>query len=215
MTDKDLTTLCSHLARLSAGELCALESSRLLPPLRPRTPRNIHQDTVSELRRLLEAIRSRDERLQRVASIYCWLIFHNRLPSWFLYRIDPSAVDTTGYHLHKRAEAFINKSSSRTKLVCMSNLSGRFATVMSTDPDSRQQDQHSVIVMYVWNQLPYMAVCISGMLSVENFGLLSTHVLNRDHEDLLVGFYADFNGAFAAACSDVLRVRGRKRPPGQ
>ncbi|KAH6923760.1 hypothetical protein HPB50_005954 [Hyalomma asiaticum] len=210
MTEKDLDTLCAHIAQLPMEELTALESSGLLPPLQPANPGN-HQETVAEIRRTLECIPSKEARIHLIASIYCWLITHNRLSSWFLYRLDDTTVDITGCNLLKRVGALITPRCSDTNLVCIGNASGCVGTVMAIDPASRRDDQHTVLGMYVWNYIPYMAVCISCLLSVEGYGDLFTLVFDRGHSDCLVGYYPDFDGAFAAACRHLLRAHDPDR----
>lgn len=210
MTDKDLKRLCYHLNQLSAEELRRLENANLIPSLRLRWETE-HQAVIGDIRSALEASDSRKQRLQHLASLYCWLIPQNRLRSWFLYRLESIAVVTQDFTIHKRMAGLMSTRSSDTAAVYMSSESGRYASIVTTDPESGTQE-HSVLCLYIWDKLPYLAVCISGLLNLTHFKYFLTATLLRDHEELLVGFYADFDSAFVAACNDVLFERQVHRP---
>lgn len=205
MTDKDLKTLCSHLNQLSAEELRHLEKANLIPSLRLRGATE-RQAMIADIRGALEAVHSRQQRLRHVALLYCWLIPHNRLRSWFLYRLEgleSFAAVTQDFTIHKRMAGLFSSRGSDVTVAHMSSDSGRYASIVATDPECGLQE-HSVLCLYVWNTLPYLAVCISGLLNLAHFKSFLNATLRCDHEDHLVGFYADFDDAFAAACNDVL-----------
>ncbi|KAH7940009.1 hypothetical protein HPB52_020271 [Rhipicephalus sanguineus] len=203
MSAKDLHVLRSYLARLSVQQLSDLRETRdVLPHLRPVNPAN-PQATIDEILCTLRSIRPKTRQLRRLASVYSWLIPQNLLPSWFLYRVDPMMAALGDFSLYKRLAFLIRMRCSPASLVCMASPTGAYGCIVALDPDSAQRNRHSVLPMYTWRGVPFMAVCISGLQSVRRFRHLLTEVFERNHEEQLVGFYADIDGAFAAALQEV------------
>ncbi|KAL1474328.1 hypothetical protein MTO96_038054 [Rhipicephalus appendiculatus] len=208
MSAKDFDVLCSYLSRLSVQQLRDLRSApdvlpHLLKPVNPANP----QATIDEIHCVLRSIPSKKGQLRGMAAVYSWLIPQNLLPSWFLYRVNPVTAAHGDFDLYKRLGFLMRMRCPNASLVCRANPTGAYGCIAASDPDSGQRDRHSVLPMYTWRGVPYMAVCISGLQSVRSFRHLFTQAFGRNHEDHLVGFYTDIDGAFAAALEQVLGGR--------
>lgn len=211
MTDKDLEKLCHCLQRAPQEELEMLDFAGVLPGVRiTGLPQHCAIDTIHGF---LKRISSLDERLKLVAWLYCWLIPHDRLHGWLLYRLHPgfeSMVYT--FELHTRiAEAFYwsGMTSAFVPLACSH---GRYACVVTSDLENGPQE-HTVTCMSAWLDFPYLAVRSGGVINEAKFMRTLNNVVEGSLDALLLGTYEELSSGIAAALHDFTARCGSSQVP--
>lgn len=211
MTDKDLEKLCYCLQRAPLEELQMLDVARVLPGVRiTGLPQHY---AIATIRGFLKGISSLDERLKLVAWLYCWLIPHDRLQGWLLYRLQPgfeSMVCT--FELHKRiAEAFYS-SGMTNAFVALSCAQGRYACAVTGDQENGAEE-HTVTCMCAWLDFPYLAVRSAGVINVAMFMGTLTNMVEGSLNGLLLGTYEELSSGLAAALHDFAERCGSSQVP--
>lgn len=196
MTDKDLQTLCDRLNVLTADQLQRLDIAEelCLPTLKGRSKKS----TLVLIRCHLEGIYPLEKRLWYVARLYCWLMEHNYLYNWTVYRVNLFQVQIIYFALHRRFALAMHVQGCHLTFVPAPNPSSRCACIITTDQVSGTEE-HSVICLSVWNQLPCVAISAAGTVNMHRLFCVIASVLKGNPNELRVGSFIFRETAFLAA----------------
>lgn len=205
MTDKDLDKLCHCLHEVPEEELAKLDGTCILPNVRVTGVSRHH--TVEAIRGNLKAIKSLHERLRLITWLYCWLLPHDRLKGWQLYRLNSRLQQfVADFKLHSIiAQEFCWRGRINT-YVPLACTDGRYACAVTGDLED-QPEEHSLICLCAWLEMPYLAVRSVDVIDRRKLMLTLNNVLGGSLDEHLVGGYETLSCGFAAALDD-MGIRG-------
>lgn len=194
MTEKDLLSISSFVLQVPPSEFEPIERKHAdwLQRLKGTTP----WEAVTVIQNALRAIEEPRRRLRRVARMGCWLIPHDTLGRWSLYRHQHFAryCFVTGLY---RSLAYALGSDMMT--IGPSRRNARCSCIMVQDPKSMEGD-HNYACLCVWNTMPFLAVHATGDKFEPVINAAVGAVMRTPSEKLRRGTYPSLRAAFVRAC---------------
>lgn len=204
MTDQDIETLCSAFYCLRFEEIHSLDNA--LFPWLPQVRGLTLLKAVEQIRGALKCIEDHHQRLQAVASLYCWLVPRGIFDKWTLYRLHRNLAELEASAVMvKLAQAMESPGCGRGGGFLDTGSAMYFCVMTMEEPG--EPIEHKLVCFCIWHQLPFLAVHASGGLlqRVNLSGAL--RVVLGDPEMLKCGTFDDLRSARLA-----LFQRRNRRP---
>ncbi|KAK8786464.1 hypothetical protein V5799_023760, partial [Amblyomma americanum] len=155
-------------------------------------------DTVNEICNAVLDVDSEEDRLGRVAELYCRLLPRKILTSWKLYGINPTAglaLDCPTLLEHIVAALHVPDYGVRP---AWHTLEGVFYAALVIEDHESWPSKHTVVCVALWSGLPLLAVHAVGASIERRFQVALNAALISDPAVPLDGIYEDLDGAFCA-----------------
>lgn len=196
MTARDIETLCAAFYTLRFEEIHALDIANL--PWLPRVSGLRLLAAVDAIRNALKAIHDPKERLQRVATLYSWLVPRGIFRTWFLYRLNRDLAELKPTNVMMMLEASMRSRGCGSGGAIIGTGSAVYFSVMTRDV-ARETIEHRLLCFCIKNGVPFVAIhAPGGILDRATISEALAFVLG-DPEQWMRGCYDDLNSAFSAA----------------
>lgn len=205
MTARDWATLRQYLSHLNRNELFDYRALYVSPPSRMERMR---RDVVlKDICRSILDVASMEERLRRMARIYCWLIPRRMLRSWRLYLHDSEA--DLAVHcptLFERIAAALRIPDYTVQMTWEIVGDATYACLLAQDEENRPLE-HKPVCIALWSGLPFLAVQVERDDIECRFSVALSAALVGDSFTLLDGIHDDLDSALCAGSTFVSQLR--------
>ncbi|KAK8768501.1 hypothetical protein V5799_015033 [Amblyomma americanum] len=156
MTAVDLAQLRLRLDELTPLDISSLDDARLtwLPPLQHLARRR----AVTEIVNALQAMKSRSQRLQRVAEFYCWLVQRHDISPWTPFRFKRSSLLADFARVLTRLASVLRGRGYDVALAWTADGGTVYACLLTQDIERELIPEHQVSFVALWPGLPLLAV---------------------------------------------------------
>ncbi|KAL1479998.1 hypothetical protein MTO96_051396 [Rhipicephalus appendiculatus] len=195
MADVDIRRLCTICDDLPPGVAAVMDL--ILYPLLVPMILVVDDDPIY---RSLKAIANERERLERMVTMYSWLLPRSLHTVWALYSVHriSSVLDAhqIGLELARKV-----RSVDESVAEAVHDLPHGWCLTIMTTQGARSPSKYIPISINVWSGLPFVAIHIQDMTGPDatNWPLLESVV--GDLEKGFCGFYSSLDSAHSAAAS--------------
>ncbi|KAL1468372.1 hypothetical protein MTO96_041519 [Rhipicephalus appendiculatus] len=196
MSQSDVDDVCRLLKKLPLDDLHRLANlgMRVSPPLARLT----RDQVIGKIGCALAKETDRSNRLEGVASIYCFLIDKMVLFPWSLYHLGaPGAEMSDLLRFHKRLlSAMQHPGSDNAEYNTL--IGGAFRSVFCLTGPVPHVEGHDVVCLCAWDGWPYVAIYATTEACMVRVRNALEEVLPDEPRTLFQGVHFDLNSVFSA-----------------
>uniref|UniRef100_A0A6M2D813 Uncharacterized protein n=1 Tax=Rhipicephalus microplus TaxID=6941 RepID=A0A6M2D813_RHIMP len=209
MTAQEIDEAFRLLSRATEKELCSFGDMNAwwLPPMEEHGSKEL---ALEALRETVESCETRQQKLERLGYLYCWMAPLRILQTWTLITlgdmVKKETFNETAFLIDIAKAVAVRNLGHKTTFVTMYEDSWVYGcllvlndkpTPMNNSPSSASAETPpaDVICMCCWRSLPFMAVYATDAKAYPMLDDALTEVLSYDCEPLLRGDYEYLNDA--------------------
>lgn len=152
---------------------------------------------VDTIRRTLQATQKPKERLQRVATLYSWIVPRGIFSPWFLYRFNENLVGLKPTDVMLMVVKMMESLAGHLPHGYCDNGEALFFSVMARDL-AYGAVEHSLVCFCIWHGLPYLAVHAPPVMFQQTTLSATLMLISHDPQKWVSGIYEKLSSAHTA-----------------